>query len=181
VTIQHTTNYGLAYCDDGTALKDLAEVTRQVAVTVDAAMGRAGYTPTDATTFAALAARVAALEANSAAPVAVPFVDLAGTATGWTNYGSWQSWRVWREGSTVFSSGLVKAGANVGSGATVNVGRIPAGFRPPVQEFSDTIAGDALTGRWNIGADGLVSYRNGAATTLAAAAYVPTVMHWSLR
>jgi hypothetical protein len=61
------------------------------------------------------------------------------------------------------------------------VGRIPAGVRPPVQEFSDPIAGDALTGRWNIGADGLVSYRNGAATTLAAAAYVPTVMHWSLR
>jgi hypothetical protein len=62
--IQYTTNYGIAYLDDLTPLTDLDTVTQQVALSLDGAMGRAGYTPPDATTFAALAARVTALEAK---------------------------------------------------------------------------------------------------------------------
>jgi hypothetical protein len=62
VAIQYTTNYHIAYMDDQTALADLDTVTQQVAQSLDTAMGQAGYTPPDATTFAALAARVTALE-----------------------------------------------------------------------------------------------------------------------
>jgi len=57
VTIQYTPNYHIAYADDQTALKDLGLVTQQVAASLDAAMGKAGYTPPDATTFADLVAR----------------------------------------------------------------------------------------------------------------------------
>jgi len=58
VTIQYTTNYQIAYADQQTALEDLATVTQQVAQSLDTAMGKAGYTPPDATDFAALSARV---------------------------------------------------------------------------------------------------------------------------
>lgn len=64
MTIQYTTNYGIAWADDQTALKDLGVVTQQVAASLDAAMGRAGYVPPDATTFAALNAKVNALQAR---------------------------------------------------------------------------------------------------------------------
>jgi hypothetical protein len=60
MTIQYTTNYHVAYADAQTALLDLATVTQQVAQSLDDAMGRAGYTPPDASSFAAeVAARIA--------------------------------------------------------------------------------------------------------------------------
>lgn len=62
MTILYTTNYHLPYMDALTALTDLDVITREIAETLDAAMGQAGYTPPDATTFAALAARVTAIE-----------------------------------------------------------------------------------------------------------------------
>lgn len=64
MTIQHTANYGIAYMDKSTPLTQLDQVTQQIAESLDAAMGKAGYVPPDATTFAALAAQVTALQAR---------------------------------------------------------------------------------------------------------------------
>lgn len=64
--IQYTPNYHIAFMDDQTTIDQLDEVTYQVATSLDSAMGRAGYTPPDATTFAALVAKVTALETNAA-------------------------------------------------------------------------------------------------------------------
>jgi len=62
LTIHHTTNYGIAYIDDLTPLKLLGATSQEVAESLDAALGRGGITPPDVTTFAALAARVTAVE-----------------------------------------------------------------------------------------------------------------------
>lgn len=64
MTILHTTNYGLAYCDDMTAIADLATVTQEIAETLDEQLGLTGFTPPDATSFAELAARVTAVETD---------------------------------------------------------------------------------------------------------------------
>jgi hypothetical protein len=66
VTIHTTTNYGIAYVDTDTALVDLAAATQQAAATIDAALGRGGIAPPDATTQAQLAARVTAVEGRAA-------------------------------------------------------------------------------------------------------------------
>lgn len=110
MTIQYTANYHLAYADAQSALSDLSTVTQQVATSLDAAMGRAGYTPPDATSFAAevsarqsadtaLSTRVTTLEGLPLAFLRLataPAVDIAAgnalvpfdtadldTATGW--------------------------------------------------------------------------------------------------
>lgn len=66
MTIHTTTNYGIAYADTDTALGDYPTVTQQVANTLDAALGRGGIAPPDATTQAQLAARATALESFEA-------------------------------------------------------------------------------------------------------------------
>lgn len=63
MTIHHTTNYGIAWADDLLPLRQVAAVTQQAAETIDAALGRGGIAPPDATTQAELAARITALEA----------------------------------------------------------------------------------------------------------------------
>lgn len=60
--IQYTPNYRMPYLDDLTPLRQLADTSRQIAEGFDAAMGRAGYSPPDATTFATLNARVSAMQ-----------------------------------------------------------------------------------------------------------------------
>lgn len=72
MTILHTPNYGVAYIDGVTPLDQLANVSQQVAQTVDAALGRGGIAPPDATTQAQLAARTTTLETNQAALVTNP-------------------------------------------------------------------------------------------------------------
>lgn len=64
MTILTTPNYALPYCDDQTALRDLATVTQQLAEQLDEQLGLGGFTPADATSFAALAARVTAAESD---------------------------------------------------------------------------------------------------------------------
>jgi hypothetical protein len=63
MTILRTTNYSIAYADADTALGDYPSVTQQVAQTLDAALGRGGIAPPDATTQAQLAARITTNEA----------------------------------------------------------------------------------------------------------------------
>lgn len=62
MTILKTFNYGIAYCDTSTALVDLADASKQAADTIDAALGRGGIAPPNATTQAQLAARITELE-----------------------------------------------------------------------------------------------------------------------
>lgn len=57
--ILYTTNYHVPYMDPATPFADVQVVTQQLAQLLDAAMGKAGYTPPDATTFADLSARQA--------------------------------------------------------------------------------------------------------------------------
>lgn len=66
MTILHTANYNLPYCDAQTALADLADVTQEMAEAIDEQLGLFGYTPPDATTFAALAARTTTAEGKVA-------------------------------------------------------------------------------------------------------------------
>jgi hypothetical protein len=101
MTMHQTTNYGIAYADADTPLGDYPAVTQAVAAALDTAMGRAGYTPPDASSFAAevaarvaLAGRVTVLEANSwtdvlastsysqSLPVSATFTALTGFTTG---------------------------------------------------------------------------------------------------
>lgn len=72
--LAYTPNYHIGYLTDATPLIELAAATKQNADALDAAMGRAGYTPPDATSFAALAARVAVVE------TAAPRVTATGAA-----------------------------------------------------------------------------------------------------
>lgn len=62
MTILTTANYAIPYTDDQTAIADLATVMQQLAARLDTLLGQGGYTPTDATSFAALAARVTSNE-----------------------------------------------------------------------------------------------------------------------
>ena len=89
MTIHYTTNFGVAYADDQTALVDLAAVTQAIAVNLDAAMGRAGYTPPDSSSFAALSATVTANGSrlttveNKLAAV-TPYARIGGATSGTT-------------------------------------------------------------------------------------------------
>lgn len=65
MTVHYTTNYRIAYIDDDSALADLIDASKQAASTTDAALGRGGIAPPDATTQAQLAARITALEGHS--------------------------------------------------------------------------------------------------------------------
>lgn len=56
MTTHTTPNYGIAYVDADTALVDLATASQQAAQTIDAALGRGGIAPVDATSLATEAA-----------------------------------------------------------------------------------------------------------------------------
>lgn len=87
MAVQYTTNYHIAYMDDQTALTDLDVVTQAIATSLDDAMGRAGYTPPDATSFAAevaarvaLAGRVTTLEADTRAGDTIAYAAVPAAA-----------------------------------------------------------------------------------------------------
>lgn len=59
-----TTNYGIAYADSLEPLASYADITAQVASTVDAALTRGGIAPPNAADLAAVAGRVTSLETS---------------------------------------------------------------------------------------------------------------------
>lgn len=78
MTILHTATYGIAYCDDQTALVDVATVTAQAASTIEDALIRGGIAPPTAADLAqevsdriagddALGTRVSSLESSRTA------------------------------------------------------------------------------------------------------------------
>lgn len=138
-----TKNYGIAYCDDTTALKDLATVTQQVATTLDAALGRGGVAPVDASSLAAeVSARTAADTALGNRTTALETLLNPSPApgqtselpygTGFTGYKStpWTGVRYWRRGSVVTIAGPLLTTAATAANAVV--GTVPVGFRPPI-------------------------------------------------
>lgn len=136
MTLHQTANYGITYCDTDTYLGDLADVSKAVADTLDAALLRGGIAPPGASDLASLQARVAALEGRATA------LETATADSGWV--------------SVTIASGQAKQGtaapqvrkigkmcymrwgwtsAPAGGTAwvantTISVGTIPAGFRP---------------------------------------------------
>lgn len=91
MTIHVTDVYGIAYADTDTPLLDVAEVTRQAAITTETALLRGGVVPPAAADLNALTARVVALQlvgqvnstSNSGALGATP-LDVPGTALTFT-------------------------------------------------------------------------------------------------
>lgn len=177
--VQYTPNFHIAYLDAATPLADLDTVTQQVATSLDAAMGRAGYTPPDSSSFAAevtarqnadtaLAGRVTTLEQapTRTAPVAL------GMNAPWTNYASdWTPLRVWTEGRTGFLTGAVKPTSAVAAGDYA-IAAVPVGTRPVLR-----------TSVW--GAQGRMDVASNGAITLSlpatgANALVVINLHWSL-
>lgn len=91
MTIHTTPNYGLAYCDSDTALKDLATASQQLAQTVDTALGHGGVAPYDVTSLAAevgarqaLDGRVTVVEQRVTAAMTAPNTINGGAATALT-------------------------------------------------------------------------------------------------
>lgn len=66
MTIYTEPSYGLAYADADTPVTDFAEITRQVALTLAAALARGGIAPPNAQDLIAVAARVTVLEQPAA-------------------------------------------------------------------------------------------------------------------
>jgi hypothetical protein len=205
VTLHYTTNYGIAYLGTETPLKDLATSTQQAAESLDAAMGRAGYVPPDATTFAALNAkvntdsgrigtletakttdegRITVLEGYAPTAPAAPtlgasFVAFNTQAAG----GDFQSLRLWKVGQTVYGSGFVKFAA-AGTVADLLLATIPAGLRPTF--LTRVPAGIALvtagttitTQRVDAYADGRLNLS--ATVAFASGSSVALTLHWPI-
>lgn len=139
MTIHTTTNYGIAYVDTDTALVDLAAASLQAATTIDAALGRGGIAPPDATTQAQLAARATALEGRATAletklpgVSATAAVVSAPLAAGWAA-GAALTYRVYR--SVVHWSFIgTRASGTLGGGASAPIYTWPAALRPAVDQ-----------------------------------------------
>jgi hypothetical protein len=159
--IQYTASYGVAYMDGSTPLADLDDVTRQVAESLDAAMGRAGYSPPDATTFAALVARMVTAEAKLATLEAdTGWQNITMGASGFTP-DSGGAPRVRKRGGLLLFTGAW-TGAGMTANASFAVGQLPAGIRP--QEFIGAAAPahvNASSGDVFVNASGVVTIRTG--------------------
>lgn len=149
MTIQHTPNYGIAYLDESTPLRELAEATRQTAVSLDAAMGRAGYTPPDASSFAALAAAVS-ITAWTVPTLLAPWVSY--TANGE------QPVAYRRNGRRVEFRGMLQINAQLTAQNSAPF-TLPTGMRPPARRHLAVAAAAANGGqnRLVIDSTGVVS------------------------
>ncbi|MET0996264.1 MAG: hypothetical protein ABWY20_20255 [Mycobacterium sp.] len=182
MSIHTTPIYGLAYIDVDTPLEDLAVASQQNAATVETALAAGGLAPPNTPDLAAAIGRIAALEGS--APVAVPFVNLAGAATGWSNFANpgFASLRVWKQGRTVRTVGVIKNGAAIGASTQQAVARVPVGFRPPSNEsvMVSTFANGAVAFRFDVTADGVITAVNNNAATIPIGAYIPCNAAWSV-
>lgn len=78
MTIHHTPGYNLAYADLDTAAVDLAEVSYQLAQSIEAALTAGGLAPPNTPDLAALSARVTTVEQRQTAS---PFARIGALAT----------------------------------------------------------------------------------------------------
>lgn len=174
--------YQLEYIVEGESARNARGALERNAKSIEAALITGGIAPPNTTDLLAAIARIAALE--GAAPVAVPFINLTGAATGWSNfaYPGFARLRVWRSGRTVHLVGVVKNAAAMASGTQSQAARIPLGFRPPTDEtpMISSFAAGAQIFRFDVTPDGLILAVNNGATTVAAGAFIPLNATWSL-
>lgn len=180
MTIQHTTNYGIAYADEQTPLVQLAAVTQEVAESLDGAMGRAGYTPPDATSFAALAARVTAAE-GKLTPTFAPVTFANSFAQfGTAPYGEKLRAQKNAQGD-IEVRGMLSVPVLATTAAVVAF-TLPTGYRPPLTLIRQLIVGGvsgaaSVLWRVNIDAAGVVTVQPAATTAAATTA----VVDWTFR
>ena len=167
MTIHTTANYHIAYCDSDTALTDLADATFQAATTVDAALGRGGIAPPDATSLAAETAQRQAADTALSGRVTVLETD-----TGWKNLGALASGytangtpQVRRIGKTVRALNGVQATGLTASTVYAGIwpaGSIPADCRPDRQQYQlCTTSSGNVNGLVVINTDGSIDLRTG--------------------
>lgn len=135
--IQKTPNFQIPFMDPATPFADVQLVTQGIAELLDAILGQRGFTPPDATTFAALAGRVTTAEqslattigrlsALQAAPAPLPLAAGQATAFG----GAYASPRYQRlPGGLVAVIGLARLTNQLAAGAAVTIATLPAGYR----------------------------------------------------
>lgn len=128
MTIHLTTNFAIAHIDVDTPLVELAEASRQAAVTIDAALTRGGIAPPVAQDLVAVAARVTATEQAliytppTEVAYQTPFAGLTDT--------QWSGVRYWRRAGVVTVNGALRN--NAASAANALIATLPARFRPPI-------------------------------------------------
>lgn len=172
MTLLYTPNYHIGYLAPSTPLVELATATQQNAESLDAAMGRAGYTPPDASTFAALAARVAALD-TPPAPVALtltaPFAQYSVDRT---------PLRAWATAKTGHMVGFLTASTSTGTGDKP-LATLPAALRPVDYTVSaPVVINGNPAGRCDIAPSGAVTLSLIAA--LAPSSWAAINMVWPL-
>lgn len=165
-SIHYTTNYGIAYADVDLPAVALADVSYEVATTLDAALGRGGIAPPDATTQAQLAARITALEAERVEADRL-WVDYTPRMTGGTGFAegatTGSKGRYHRVGTIVTGTFYIVTGAGFAQGTTSTFG-----FTLPVTART-AAAGSPICGTawmWKSGGNALGALR--LATTTAA-------------
>lgn len=159
--IQYTENYQIPFMDDATSLNELDTLTRDLAYKLDAAMGKAGYVPPDATTFAALSSKVTQVKADldalvdltktarpikAVAPTAM--IPLVGT---WINFdaGNYDLLRYSRDSTGVVRLfGLIANTAAFSAIQTITT--LPAGFRPRKTVLAPVVYNGAVASRLDI-------------------------------
>lgn len=145
---------------------------------LDTLLQAAGIAPPAAADLAAVAGRVTALEGS--VPVDVPFLNLAGAATGWSRFNtSFATLRVWRNGRTVHMVGLVKNPAIIGNGVVSDIGRVPVGLRPPLGQLFQAVVNGSSVFRVDVTPDGLVQAANNTGVSVAASSFIGINATWS--
>lgn len=173
MTIYKTPSFQIAYCDVDTALVDLAEVTRQVAATVDAALTRGGIAPDTQQALTllpgrttalegratALEGRATALEADSGIVSAAPYLG-----TGWSTSGGTPLTLRKRSG-LVFIRGVV---SRTNGTTTTSPLTLPAGYRPDVTLSIIAQAGGTTAAELSFAPTGVVTVATNVNTNAAA-------------
>jgi hypothetical protein len=137
VAIQHTTNYGVAYIDAQTSLDQLAAASLEVAQSLDAAMGRAGYSPPDASTFASAVARIGTLEGWRT--TTDPKLAYSPQTVTWntaqfdqsTTAPYTEATRAWKDAQgSIRVQGIAQTKVAIAAGQVPTVLTLPVGYRP---------------------------------------------------
>lgn len=166
-----TKNFGIAYCDDQTQLKDVATVTQSAATTIDAALTRGGVAPPNAQDLVTLSGRVTALEAGQW--VDLPLVGGSGLSHDPSAGQPHCQYRI--EGKRVFTRGWAYATAAIAANAAV-AGAVAAPARPGAVSVLWPTNG-ATTYRFEVATAGTIA----TLTAIPAGTYVSLHQcHWGL-
>lgn len=110
--------------------------------------------------------------AGGAPPAGVPFTAFV---NGWLNFGApWTPLTCYKDASgLVHVEGVIKPAAAIAAGGNSVIGTLPSDFWPASTRMNVTSYNGAAVGRIDVAANGLMTYSNGSAAQVPAAAYVP--------